>query len=203
MDVKGEGLVCLLGLVAAATGCATTAPMVPAAPAVAFSASRSDVDAGCSLEGMPRVVATRLRPMAGVAAAISDGHVWLRFTTTRDPRVQLAVDPETLEVVVDAAPLIEVAPTAKRGQVEVNLRGHRHLVARTEGSLDDGLHVKAVAVGEEDTAVSTSSALGFEGSAIGDPAIAFGHDGKGVLAFIESNEVGFQLVVTRVACDVP
>jgi len=35
---------------------------------------------------------------------------------------------------------------------------------------------------------------------IGRPALAFGEHGKGVLAFIESNDVGFEVVVVRAAC---
>jgi hypothetical protein len=167
---------------------------------VAFGAARSDVEAGCSLDGMPRVVATHLIPKAGVTASVGAGRVWLRFATTRDPRVLVAIDPETLEVVTDATPPVETAQDRTQGPVVVDLQDHRRLVAWTEGSLSDGLHVRAVTVGDEGNAMGEPIDLGFEGSVVGRPAVAFTENGKGVLAFIESNDVGFQLVVTRSAC---
>jgi hypothetical protein len=202
MNARGTlGLGCLLvGLVAGSTGCSTTARVAPISPAVAFSAPRSDVEQGCSLGGMPRVVATRVTPKDGVTAAVSGGRVWLRFATTRDARVLVAIDPETLEVVTDATPPVEAASTAPRGPVEVQVQDHRRLVAWTEGSLSDGRHVRAVTIGDEGTALGEPIDLGFEGSAIGRPAIAFDENGKGLLAFIESNDMGFQLVVTRAGC---
>ncbi len=161
MNARGTlGLGCLLvGLVATSAACSTTTRVAPVSPAVAFSASRSDVEQGCSIDGTPRVIATRVMPMRGITAAVSGGRVWLRFATVRDPRVLLAIDPETLDVVTDAAPPVEVAP-------------------------------------DEETALA-ANAPAFEGSVFGRPAIAFDTNGKGVLAFIESNDTGFQVVVTR------
>lgn len=89
------------------------------------------------------------------------------------------------------------------GPVEVEVQDHRRLVAWTEGSVNEGLHVRAVTVGDDGSALGTPIDLGFEGSAIGRPAVAFRDNGRGVLAFVESNEVGFQLVVTRSACAAP
>jgi hypothetical protein len=207
MDSKGMlrlgrllfGLAAMGGTV----GCSTTTAIAPASPAVAFSAPRSDVEQGCSLDGMPRVVATHLIPKAGVSASVSAGRVFLRFATTHDSRVLVAIDPETLDVVTDATPPVEAAPAATRGPVEVDLQDHRRLVAWTEGSMNDGLHVRAVTIGDEGNSLGSPIDLGFEGSAIGRPAVAFTEGGKGVLAFIESNDVGFQLVVTRAACAAP
>lgn len=201
MNARGTlGLGCLLvGLVATTAGCSPTTTVSPVSPAVAFSASRSDVDQACSIAGMPRVIATRVMPMRGITAAVSDGNVWLRFATVHDPRVLLAIDPETLDVVTDATLPGEVAPTATRGAVEIQLQDHGLVFAWTEGSLNDGRHVKAVSVSDEETARGADG-LGFEGSAVGRPAVAFEANGKGVLAFIESNETGFQVVVTRASC---
>ncbi len=181
-------------------GCSGTTAIAPASPAVAFGAARSDVEPGCSLDGMPRVVATHLAPKAGVTASVGGGRVWLRFATTRDPRVLVAIDPETLEVVTDATPPVETAPDVTQGPVVVKVQDHRRMVAWTEGSLSNGLRVRAVAVGDGGNAMGAPIDLGFEGSAIGRPAVAFTENGKGVLAFIESNDAGFQLVVTRSAC---
>jgi hypothetical protein len=207
MFVKtGMGLGVLLAMATAggALGCsATTAAgssMGPVAPAVAFGASRSDVDPGCSLDGTPRIVATHIAPKAGVTATASGGRIWLRFATAHDPRVSVAIDPETLAVVDDVAEPVEVARDASRGPVEVEVQDHRRLVAWTEGSLEKGLHVRAVTVGDEGVAMGAAIDLGFEGSAIGRPAVAFIEDGRGVLAFIESNDAGFELVVVRAGC---
>lgn len=204
MDGKGMlRLGCLLfGLAATGgtTGCSTTTTLAEGSPEVAFGAARSDVEPGCSLDGTPRVVATRLIPKAGLTASVSAGRVWLRFATTHDSRVLLAIDPETLEVVTDATPPVETARAATLGPVEVEVQDHRRLVAWTEGSLSRGLHVRAVTIGDDGNALGSPIDLGFEGSAIGRPAVAFTESGKGVLAFIESNDVGFQLVVTRAAC---
>jgi len=200
MNARGTLGVCLLvGLVAASAGCSTTTRVAPVSPAVAFSASRSDVEQGCSIDGMPRVIARRVMPMRGITAAVSSDRVWLRFATVRDPRVLLAIDPETLDVVTDATRPVEVAPTTTRGAVELQLQDHGRVFAWTEGSLNDGQHVKAVTVSDEETALG-ADALGFEGSVFGRPAVAFDANGKGVLAFIESNDTGFQVVVARASC---
>jgi hypothetical protein len=45
--------------------------------------------------------------------------------------------------------------------------------------------------------------FGYEGSAVGQPAVAVTRAGNGVVAFIESNGAGFQLVVTHVTCVTP
>jgi len=37
-------------------------------------------------------------------------------------------------------------------------------------------------------------------SVIGQPAVAFGQDGRGVVAYLASNEHGFDVVATPVAC---
>ena len=199
--------VLLFGLAAAAgaLGCSSTAHVAvgPVSPAVAFGANTSDVDPGCSLDGTPQIVATHIAPKAGVAAIASGGRVWLRFATTRDPRVSIALDPETLAVVDDVMAPVEAAPRATRGPVEVDLQDHRHLVAWTAGSLDQGLHVKAVTTDDEGIALGAPIDFGYQGSAIGRPAAAFTEDGKGVLAFIESNDAGFQLVVVRASCGTP
>jgi len=203
---SGLGVV-LFGLAVAggALGCSssTRVATAPVSPAVAFGANTSDVDPGCSLDGMPQIIATHIAPRAGVSAVANGGRVWLRFATTRDPRVTVAIDPETLAVVDDAMAPVEAAPQSVRGPVEVDLPDHKHLVAWTAGSLDQGLHVKAVTVDDQGVALGAPLDLGYQGSAIGRPALAFTEEGKGVLAFIESNDAGFQLVVVRASCGAP
>ncbi len=190
----------LFGLVAAAgaLGCSSTT-LAGGSPAVAFGAAASDVDRGCSLDAAPRVLATHVKPMSGITAVTEGGVVWLRFATTHDARVAIAIDPDTLQMVEVAAPPVEVAAGALKGPVEIDLPGHERLVAWTEGSTEDA-HVKAVTVADQGMAIGATIDLGFHGSAIGRPAVAFGAHGKGVLAFIESNDVGFQVVVVRAGC---
>jgi hypothetical protein len=196
---RGIGLA-LFGLVVAAggLGCSSTTQAM-GTPAVAFGAAASDVDRGCSLDGTPRVIATHVKPMSGITAVTAGGVVWLRFATTHDDRVAVAIDPETLQVVEAGVPPLDVAAATVKGPVEIDLPGHERLVAWTEGSSEDA-HVKAVTVAEQGMAVGSAIDLGFHGSAIGRPAVAFGERGKGVLAFIESNEVGFEVVVVRAGC---
>jgi hypothetical protein len=189
---------CFLSLSTAA--CSTTTPGTPSRhPAVGFAATATDLSSGCSLEGMPRVIATHVAPKAGVIATQADGHVWLRFATNRNPSVTLAIDPESLEVQDVGEPPM-AAPAPKPGQaVSVDLEDHHRIVAWTEGSAEQGLSVKLAAV-TDDGSPSNAVDLGYEGSAIGAPALAATPDGKGVVAFMESTGAGFHLVVTRVTC---
>ena len=196
----------LFGLLASggALGCSPTAALTPAAspiasPAVAFGATASDVDWGCSLEGTPVVLANHVKPMAGITAMVQDGVVWLRFATTHDPRVAVALDADTLQVVDAGEPPMESAEGSVKGPVEVDLPDNRRLVAWTDGSSEER-HIRAISVAEQGAALGAGIDLGFHGSAIGRPAITFGAHGRGVLAFIESNEVGFEVVVVPAVC---
>ena len=184
-------------------GCSAATPVAaPRSPSVAFAAGESDVLLGCSPVGTPRVLATHVAPRAGVTAAAGGDRIGLRFATTGNPRVALTLDPETLEVVEAEAPPVETASSGSRGPVEVELPGHRHLVAWTEGSVESGLRVRATTLGTDGTSEGAID-LGYQGSAVGQPAIAATRAGNGVIAFIESNGVGFQVVVTRVTCVTP
>jgi hypothetical protein len=148
---------------------------------------------------MPRVIATHVTPQAGVTATADGSHVWLRFGTTKAPRVLERLDVDSLESNTDAnaAPLEN---GAGRGPVVLSLPDDRRLVAWTDGTLEKGMHVRAVTVGTDGISVGQSIDLGYEGSAIGRPAVAVTPNGHGVLAFIESNGAGFQVVATRVSC---
>jgi hypothetical protein len=182
----------------ATTGCsASAASPVARQPVVAFGATPSELAGACTMDGTPRVVATHVVPRGGVTAVAHGGSVWLRFETTRDARAVMAIDPRTLEA-IDAgdAPAEQAAPAAP---VRVQLDGGRSMVAWTEGTDETGLSVKVATVDAE--GVTTPPAdLGFEGSAIGRPAVASTPQGQGVVAFVESSGIGFHLVVTRVTC---
>ena len=184
-----------------AVACSASTATGARSPSVAFEAPASSVSDGCSLEGMPRVVATHVAPKDGVSAVAADGKIWLRFGTTKDPRVAVALDPATLEVVDAGEAPPQPTMGAARGPVQVELGDHRHLVAWTEGSMDKGLSVKVATV-SDDGIPGAAADLGYEGSAIGQPAIAVTPAGTGVVAFIESNGAGFQVVVTRSSCPV-
>lgn len=188
------------GALAALTGCSSTVPEArSASPTVAFGAPTSALPSGCSPEGMPRVIAKHVAPHSGITATADGSHVWLRFATTRAPRVAEQLDVETLESSNDA----EAAPLengAGHGPVVLSLPDDRRLVAWTDGTLEQGMRVRAVTVDSDGVSIGQGIDLGFEGSAIGRPAVAVTPNGRGVLAFIESNGAGFQVVATRVSC---
>ena len=190
---------CALSLSTAACSATTNANAGALHPEVGFAASATDLTGGCALEGMPRVVATHLVPKAGVTATASAGHVWLHFATTHNPDVTLAIEPESLEVEDAGEPPPAVSAQQSGKPVAVDLEDHRRLVAWTEGNAEQGISVKLATV-TDDGSSSTALDLGYEGSAIGAPAIAATPEGKGVVAFIESNGAGFHLVVTHVTC---
>lgn len=214
---KAQSLSLLVAAAAltACAGCSNALPTAAQSPAiarsatVAFAASESDVAPACAIEGMPRVVAAHVAPMAGLTAEADGARVWLRFATRSDSRAAVAVDPATLEVDDEdgAAPREPAAdapsPAPRRipsGPVAIGIEGGRHLVAWTEGSTYAGLRVHAVTLAESGAQVGAPIDLGYEGSAIGRPAVAIASSGRGVLAFEESNGAGFHLVVARVVC---
>jgi hypothetical protein len=185
-----------------ALGCSTTTASTPVhAPSLAFAASVSDVTQSCTPEGMPRVVASHVVPTAGVTAVAEGGRIGLRFATTKHPRLATTLDPESLEVVEGETPVTAARPGAQ-GPVDVELPDHRHLVAWTEGTLESGLRVRVRTVGADGMSDAPID-LGYEGSAIGQPAIAVTRSGSGVIAFIESNGAGFQVVAVRMTCAIP
>jgi hypothetical protein len=194
----------------ACAGCSNTltaaeTPATAKAPTVAFAASESDLTPACALEGMPRVVASHVSPMAGVTAEADGSRVWLRFATRSQPRAALSLNAATLEVEDEegAAPHETVSPAPARipsGPVAVGVEGGRHLVAWMDGSTYAGLRVHAVTLAEGGSQLGAPIDLGFEGSAIGRPALAVTPSGRGLLAFEESNGVGFHLVVARIVC---
>jgi len=187
-----------------AFGCSSTASVAraPAAsPAVAFAASASDVSSSCTPDGTPRVLATHVVPTRGVQAVAEGATLGLRFATTGEPRVAVALDPETLHILGGVAPPAETAASA-RGPVAVELPDHRRLVAWTEGTVETGLRVHATTLSADGSSEAPFE-LGYQGSAVGQPAVAVTKAGNGVIAFIESNGAGFHLVVTHLTCTAP
>jgi len=215
--IDGTTLAHVLVAAAALTVCAgcsnalatAQAPVTAQAPSVAFAASDSDVTPACALEGTPQVIAAHVNPMVGVTAEADGSRVWLRFATRSDPRAALSMNPATLEVEDEdgAAPREAVRAAAgpapdriPSGPIAVGIEGGRHLVAWMEGSTYAGRRVHAVTLAESGSPVGAPIDLGFEGSAIGRPAVAVTSSGRGVLAFEESNGAGSHLVVARIVC---
>jgi hypothetical protein len=195
----------------AAGASATNGP----SPALAFAAGENDLGE-CSV-GRPRVLATRAAPPVGVSARVDASHLWVRFAPTTQNRVTMSIDPASLdvvEVVESTAPSIrswagtapsgdddaEAWATGRRGETFVWLDGGRSLQAWTEGSLETALHVEVQTLDRGGAAFDSPFAVEHDGSAVGTPALAVGSSGRGVLAFIESNGHGFQLVAAPVDC---
>jgi len=185
-----------------ALGCSATTASAPThAPSLAFAASVSDVTQSCTPEGMPRVVASHVVPTAGVTAVAEGGRIALRYATTGSPRIAASLDPESLETVATGTP-VTLKPVGAQGPVDVELPDHRHLVAWTEGTVETGLRVRVRTVGADGTTEAPID-LGYEGTAIGQPAVAVTRSGNGVIAFVESNGAGFELVAVRMTCAIP
>jgi hypothetical protein len=55
-------------------------------------------------------------------------------------------------------------------------------------------------VGRHGQPIATPVTLAHEGSAIGVPSVAVTSSGRGVIAFLDSSELGFRLVAASVDC---
>ncbi len=183
-----------------AMGCSSPASLPTRSPAVAFGANLADVAQSCVPDGT-QVIATHVVPGAGVTAVAEGPRLVVRFATAHHPHVALALDPETLRV-LDEDPSTAQGTSDSRDPVQIELTGHRHLVAWTEGSIEAGLRPRVATLGPDGT-TEVAIDFGYEGSAVGQPAVAVTRAGNGVVAFIESNGAGFQLVVTHVTCVTP
>jgi hypothetical protein len=182
-----------VGLLAGVTGCSEGLPESGAAsPGVAHEASTIGVPSGCSPQGMPRVVATHVIPRE-ITATSDSSKVVLRFGTTHSENALASVNVQSLEADVapqSAATEPQAAPTPATARFPEGQK----LVAWTARSDFSSWH--------PDGTTSDAIDLGYQGAAIGRPAMAVTPEGDGVLAFIESNGAGFQLVATRVVCSV-
>jgi len=58
-------------------------------------------------------------------------------------------------------------------------------------------------VGDDGVPIGIPVAPAHEGSAIGVPRLAFADSGRGVVAFLESNGSGFQVVAASLDCGAP
>jgi len=189
-------------LVSLTLGCSASTSTASRSPAVAFAAPASDIGTGvqCALQGEPRIVATRVLPTAGVKATSMAYRVWLHYGTKANADTTVAIAPESLETVTDhVPPPPEVLDRPAHG-VEVATEDGRRLVAWTQGEVFRGSDVQTASTG---LGSSDPVDLGYQGRAVGEPAVAITSAGSGVVAFIESNGTGFQLVAMRVSCSAP
>jgi hypothetical protein len=168
-------------LVSLVAGCAGRAPdPVVGRPTVAFGAQADDLPRMCQLDGEPRVLATHVVPNAGLTAQADDSGVWLRFSTTRRPRVAQAFSPESLAPQADDRP--PPVQTAAAPQT------------------DEPGASRIITVDSDGTGVELPIDLGYQGAAIGRPVGAVTPAGRGLVAFVEPGGAGFRLVATRLVC---
>ena len=166
-------------LVSLALGCsASTTSTASRSPAVAFGASSSDIASvgtgastrvQCALQGEPRVIATRVSPTAGVKATSMAYRVWLHYGTNAKGDTTVAIAPESLQTVADDVPPPHGVLDRPAHSVEVATEDGRHLVAWTQGDAFPGNDVRTASTG---LGSSDAVDLGYQGSAIGDPAVA-------------------------------
>ncbi len=117
--------------------------------------------------------------------------VLLGFGTTKESHVIASVNVHSLEAEAN-----EPGATLANEAQEATVRDEKLIAWTTKGPASAWrMRSDAAAVDPND--------LGFHGAIIGKPAMAVALDGKGVLAFVESNGDGFQLVATRVLCARP
>jgi hypothetical protein len=183
-------------------GCAGRTAAEPA-PALAFAATATDIAPGGCAIGSPRVLAQKAAPPAGVSARAESQAAWIAFGPTAVERVALKVDPVSLGV-VETITDGDAAPTsiAHGDGVFAWLDGGRSIRAWTEGSTESGHRVRVQTLDRTGEPLDAPVALQGEGSAVGAPAVAVDPSGRGVVAFIESNGHGFQLVAAPLDCSI-
>lgn len=192
-------------LVSLTLGCSASTSTAPRSPVLAFAASASDIAAvntgatgmRCALQGEPRIVAARVSPKAGVKATSEGYRVWLHYATKAKADTNVAIAPESLQTVADNVPPPPEMLDRPAHSVEVATEDGRHLVAWTQGEAFAPKNDQTASTG---LGSSDPVDLGYEGRAVGDPAVAVTSDGSGVVAFIESKGSGYQLVAVRVSC---
>jgi hypothetical protein len=206
-----------------ATGTAEAQATPPPAAGAALRQAHASGPQACTIEGAPRIVATTAAPHDGVEADADASQVWLRFAKKANARVVMAIDPESLDVVeasdsppskledanfvalhvfpVQSAWSCAVGSGRTRQQAPVDSR--RSVLAWTEGSVYAGLDVRVSTIGSDGEPLGAPVTLAHEGSAIGQPAVAVASSGRGLVAFIESNGHGFQLVAASLDCTSP
>ncbi|MGA3122710.1 MAG: hypothetical protein ABSF69_18240 [Polyangiaceae bacterium] len=252
-------------------GCATTlrAP-VPAIHSDAEVGAGSPAGFGCTVEGVPRVVANRVDRSAGVVAEAGDSRVWLHFSMERGAKSPaLAVDPLSLDAVeggesalsgfatagirrerlaveitpvwwqstgpwaadtghvrpavaevheasalhalqlrlrsaLSAAPVSSMSGDARATHpVTARVDSESSAAVWSEGSIYRGLDVHVQRMDRHGRPIGSSVTLATDGRAFGTPTVAVGPSGRGVVAFLQATDHGFDLAATPIDCHVP
>jgi hypothetical protein len=87
--------------------------------------------------------------------------------------------------------------------VVADVDSRRSVFAWTEGCVDTGMDVRVLTVDGEGEPLGAPVTVPHAGSAIGQPAVAVAASGWGVVAFIDSNGHGFELVAATLNCSSP
>jgi hypothetical protein len=252
-------------------GCATTlrAP-VPAIHSDAEVGAGSPAGFGCTVEGVPRVVANRVDRSAGVVAEAGDSRVWLHFSMERGAKSPaLAVDPLSLDAVeggesalsgfatagirrerlaveitpvwwqstgpwaadtghvrpavaevheasalhalqlrlrsaLSAAPVSSMSGDARATHpVTARVDSESSAAVWSEGSIYRGLDVHVQRMDRHGRPIGSSVTLATDGRAFGTPTVAVGPSGRGVVAFLQATDHGFDLAATSIDCHGP
>ena len=132
-----------------------------------------------------------------------------RFEEARFVRVHSVESNRMPSETAFAARVSWQAPVADAGEsrprevstpVIVDVDSHRSVLAWTEGSAYTGVDVRIQTVGRGGVALGPPVTLAHEGSAIGRPTLAVTPSGRGVVAFLDSSEQGFELVAAPLNC---
>ena len=99
--------------------------------------------------------------------------------------------------------VLESGDVRVTGPVVAKVDDKRSIWAWTVGSIYTGMDVRVLTVGPHGEALGTAVTLSHEGSAMGLPAVAVASSGRGVVAFVESNDQAFQVVAASLDCGAP
>ena len=182
-------------------GCAGRTAAEPA-PALAFAATDTDITPGGCAIGSPHVLSKKAAPPVGVTARAESRVAWIAFGPTAQERVVLKVDPVSLGVFETFADAAEPSSIGHGDAVFAWIDGGRSIRAWTEGSTETSHRVRVQTFDRAGEPLDAPVALQNEGSAVGAPALAMDPSGRGVLAFIESNGHGFELVAAPLDCSI-
>ncbi len=192
-------------------GCASGPTARATAPVLAFAATDNDIAPGGCAIGSPSVLATSAAPPVGLSARAGSQVVWIAFAPTMQERATLSVDPTSLRIlgsVQGSAPGgendrdVDPSSMGQRNSVFVWLAGGRSIQAWTEGSTETKFNVRVRTLDRAGEPLDSPVSVQHEGSAFGAPALAMNSSGHGLLAFIESNGRGFQLVAAPLDCSI-
>jgi hypothetical protein len=196
----------------------------------------------CTLEGAPRVLATKVAPYVGINAEADGAKVLLRFLPQRSAlAVTVAVEPQSLDA-VDGTELEGPRLVDERDQRGESLAGEqvaprllqasapealspehlarwpsdeqrepgvarvdseRWVLVRSAGSINTGMDVRVQTADRHGAPIGAPITLASDGRAFGAPAVAIGASGRGVVAFLQSGDHGFELVAASLDCHVP